>query len=148
MTPGFHSIVKLWTEGPPRKTSQNGWLLGTSWFFTPGVLLEATQCCYLPLAYSSISARIARLDWYWHSFGHCRERPPNCPLCTYPCCSNASSLGKSKFAVESLETYCLTHCCITMFCRILVQKWNGNSMMIMMTLEIQREREWESENFE
>ena len=59
----------------------------------PGVLLEATQCCYLPLAYSSISARIARLDWYWHSFGHCREWPPNCPLCPYPCCSNAPYLG-------------------------------------------------------
>ena len=89
----------------------------------PGVLLEATQCCYLPLAYSSISARIARLDWYWHSFGHCREWPPNCPLCPYPCCSNAPYLGDlvTNFSVESL------------FQRRLMGKWE--------TLEIQTERE-------
>lgn len=101
VAPGFHSIVQIYgLKGPQKRQAKLCELFGRTKFVfqlhAPGVLLEATQCCYLPLAYSSISARIARLDWYWHSFGHCREWPPNCPLCPYPCCSNAPYLGTRR----------------------------------------------------
>lgn len=95
VAPGFHSIVQIYGLKSPQKRQAKLYELNHFVFqlHAPGVLLEATQCCYLPLAYSSISARIARLDWYWHSFGHCRKWPPNCPLCPYACCSIAPYLG-------------------------------------------------------